>query len=311
MSTPKMLPSFLGFVTMPGEESQFISMEKKKGIPENPLVSIITPILNGSKYLELCIQSVLNQTYPYIEHIFVDGGSTDGTIEILADYQVKYPNRIRFISEPDKGAVEAWNKGWDLARGEIFGWLGSDDVLEFDAIQTVLDFFRQNPGAFFIFGGCNYINEKSEIIERIITRDFNLKKIINGTSLCPIPNPSAFYKREIIYKIGYLDTSINAADFDYWIRVGKEFPIHRINKVLSSFRIHENSVSSKKAGKIYAREDFLISKRHGGGFFSSYAKRYYFLLLVGFLRPSLGFTYPFLSKVLKLKVLKIFIKLVK
>ncbi len=267
----------------------------------NPLVSIITPVLNGIKYLEACIQSVLNQSYPYIEHIFVDGGSTDSTLEMLSSYQAKYPHRIIVSSEPDNGAEEAWNKGLRMAKGEIFGWLGADDVYEPDAIETVVEFFRANPDAYFVFGDCNYIDEKGEMLFKAQSKDFDLKEAINDAHY--INCPSAFYKRSVIEKIGLMDTSIHACDLDYWIRVGKVFQMYRLEKLLSSFRMHEGSTSgAKEANKMYAREGFIISRRHGGSLFSPRARRYYKYVITGpadRFRPTLGFAYPFLSKVLK------------
>jgi glycosyltransferase involved in cell wall biosynthesis len=265
-----------------------------KFITDNSLVSIITPVLNGIKYLETAIQSVLNQTYPNIEHIFIDGGSTDGTLEMLRSYQAKYPERIRFISEPDRSAGEACNKGWKMAKGEIFGWLGSDDVYEQDAIMTVVDFFRSNPDAYFVFGGCNFINEKGEIIGKAQTKDFDLKEAINDT--CYIPCPSAFYRREVIEKVGFMDTRETGVELDYWIRVGKVFKIHRIRKVLSDFRVHQDSVSgSKGAAKMYALEGFTLCRRHGGTIFSRRGVRYLIYKAVIF-----EWTLPILARVRQL-----------
>ena len=146
----------------------------------NPLVSIITPVLNGAKYLEACIESVLSQSYPHIEHVFIDGISSDGTSDVLSNYRANYPVRIRFISEPDRGSNDAANRGIRIARGGIFGLLPSDDMYEPDAIQTVVKFFRANPDAYFVFGDCNYINEKAEVIRRYRFKDFNQKKMVNG-----------------------------------------------------------------------------------------------------------------------------------
>lgn len=240
---------------------------------DNPLVSVITPVLNSMRYLEICLQSVLSQSYPNIEHIFVDGGSTDGTLEMLASYQSKYPDRIRFISEPDKGACDAWNKGLKMARGKILGWLGADDTYEPDAITTVVEFFRANPDAYFVFGDCNYINEKGKVIGKYRTKDFDLDEAINDA--CYISCPSAFYKREVVERIGFMDTSINMCDHDYWIRVGKVFRIYRIEKVLSNFRKQKGSVSGAKgAGKMYALEGFVINRRYRGRILSPRVVRY-------------------------------------
>jgi len=267
-------------------------------ITYNPLVTIITPILNRITYLDQCIQSVLNQSYPYIEHIFVDGGSADGTLDILTSYSRRYPDRIRFISEPDKGSGDAWNKGLRMAKGEIFGFLGSDDISEPDAIMKAVGFFRSNPDAHFVFGACNFINEKGEIIGRPLIKDFNLREIINDG--CYVPTPSSFYKRQVIEKIGCFDAKGN--DLDFLIRAGKVFQIYRIDEVLSNFRIHEGSAtsgSSKEIRKMWLREDYLVSRRHGGSIFSGYCKRYYTFVMVELLRPILGPVYPFIRKNVK------------
>jgi len=292
---------------MENKVSKFVSAGEKKGAPDNPLVSIITPVLNGVKYLEACIQSVLTQSYPYIEHIFADGGSTDGTLDMLTSYSAKYLDRVRFISEPDKGVGEAWNKGWRMAKGEIFGFLGSDDVSEPDAIQTVVEFFKANESAYFVFGDCNYINEKGEIIGKYPTKDFNLKELINGPS-CMVPTPSSFYRREVVDKVGWFDTLAN--DYDYLIRVGKVFPIHRVEKVLSNFRVHQESQTTttgkrqmwlpgaRRSQIMWAREDYIVSLRHGGSIFSVRSRNYYKSVIIERLRPILGFAYPFIKKVL-------------
>lgn len=273
-------------------------VSQKKDIGENPLVSIITPVLNGVKYLETCITSVLSQSYPYIEHIFIDGGSNDGTLEMLSSYQANYPERVRLISEPGMGVGDAWNKGWEMARGQIFGWLGADDMSEPGAIQTVIEFFKDNAEAYFVFGDCNIINEKGETIGKSPTRDFNLKEAISDNLY--LPTPSSFYRREVVERVGYMDTSIpHAFDFDYWIRVGKIFKIYRINTVLSNFRIHKNSVSgSEGIYNTYVRENFISSRQHGGGLFSGYARRYYKMVIIEGLRPILGLSYRYINKVL-------------
>ncbi|MFC1928522.1 glycosyltransferase family 2 protein [Chloroflexota bacterium] len=239
----------------------------------NPLVSIITPVFNGIKYLEICIRSVLNQSYPHIEHIFVDGGSTDGTLEVLASYQAKHPDRLRIISEPDRGPEEAWNKGLEMANGEVLGWLGADDFYEPDAIQTVAEFFQANPDAYFVFGGYRLIDETGKIIRTPVMKDFNLKEAINRK--CDIPAHSAFYRREVIEKVGLINTSTRISELDYWIRVGKNFQIHRMDKTLSNFRVHEESFSgSIEAAKMYALDGFRISRRYGGSIFSPRGRRY-------------------------------------
>jgi len=293
---------------MEDKTPQSASFGEKKGNINNLLVSIITPVLNGIKYLEPCIQSILNQSYPHIEHIFVDGGSTDGTLDMLSSYQARYPDRIRFISEPDEGVGEALNKGLRTAKGEVLGWLGSDDTYQLDAIQTVVEFFTANPGAYFVFGDCNFINETGEITGKYPTSDFNLEEVIND--ICMVPTSASFYRREVFEKVGFYDTLGN--DLDYLIRVGKVFQIHRVEKVLSNFRVHPESQTGargnhqmwlpglRRSQKMWLREDYIVGRRHGGSIFSPRSRRYYQFVITEWLRPILGFAYPFIKKLLRI-----------
>lgn len=280
---------------MDNKVSQSKGVDEKTVITDKPQVSIITTTFNSIKYLDMCIQSVLHQSYPYIEHVFVDGGSSDGTLKMLSIYRDRYPDRIVFISEPDKNACDAWNKGFKLARGDLLGWLGSDDMYESDAISTVVKFFKSNPDAYFVFGDCNILDEKHGIIKRFDAKDFDLEETINGD--CNVVAPSAFYKREVVEKIGLLDTSINSCDRDYWIRTGKAFQMHRIDKVLSNFRLHKDSVSGSKAAiEIYSREGYIVSRRHGGRIFSIHGIRYFGYPIIVLLQPVMELLQPVLGR---------------
>jgi len=266
---------------------------------KKPLVSVITPVLNGIKYLKQSVESVLNQDYPYIEHIFVDGGSTDGTLELLREYQKKYPEKIVVFSDPklNKGAGEAWNVGWKIAKGDIFGWLGADDFYEPGAISTVIKFFQENPDAYFVFGDCNVVNEKGEILLTYPKRNYDLKTLINTKNF--IPTTSAFYKREVIERIGPMDTSITGGDWDYWVRVGKVFTLHYINKTLSNFRIHSGGITGRKESRrMYIYDDFKISRRHGGSLFSRRAFLYYIMVTIDHLGPFRSIAFNLFLKII-------------
>ncbi|MFC1942656.1 glycosyltransferase family 2 protein [Chloroflexota bacterium] len=266
---------------------------------EKPLVSIITPVYNGVKYLEECIQSIVNQDHPCIEQIIIDGGSTDGTLDLILEYQKKYPAIITYISEPDSGVGDALNKGLRMVNGQIIGWLNADDRYEPDTFQTVLSFFKENPDSFFVFGNCDLIDNNGEVIGRQKTKDFNLKEIINEANY--IPCPSAFYRREVIETVGDFEPLIGS-DRDYWIRVGMTFPIHRIEEVLSSFRIHADSATTGSSNKIrmkHAQVDCITTRKYGGSIFSKYCRDYYRLLTTEKLRPILGFSYPLINRILR------------
>lgn len=246
---------------------------------KDPLVSIITTVFNGEKYLVQCIQSVLEQNYPFIEHIFIDGASSDHTVEILEHYHTKYPDRIKYLSEPDCGPCDAWNKGLKLAQGDIMGWLGSDDLYTSQAIETVVNVFVSKKECHFVYGRCMQIDGNCKDVGEIDVREFNLHDAINNKNL--ISTTSAFYSREVIDKVGFMDTSIYICDHDYWIRVGKKFKMYKINELLSKFRVHDLSISgSPKINKRYAKESFLINRRYGGNLFSLCTLRYALYLIV-------------------------------
>ncbi len=270
----------------------------KKNDFNNPIVTIITPVFNGSKYLELCIQSVLMQSYPNIEHVFADGGSTDGTIEILSKYHSLYPDKIRFISKPDKGIGDAMNTCIRMANGEIFAFLGSDDMSEPDAILNVVEFFRSNPDAYFVYGTCNYINEKNEVILKVATKDFILDEILNTGNY--VPCPSSFYRREVIENIGFYDTK--GSDLDFLIRIAKVYKMYRIDKVLSNFRVHAGSSTtgaSKKIQIMWLRHNYFDSLKHGGRIFSYYGKRYYMAVIIEPLLPIIKPIYICIKRINK------------
>ncbi|MBI2852692.1 MAG: glycosyltransferase [Chloroflexi bacterium] len=278
---------------------------------DSPLVSIVTPVLNGIKYLETCIQSVLAQSYPNIEHIFVDGGSTDGTLEMLAGYQSRYPDRVRFVSQRDEGVGEALNRGLKMARGDIFGWLDSDDLYEPDAIAVVVSFFKANQDACFVFGGSDVINATGEIIGKHPVKDWDTNEAINDRHY--IVMGAAFYRREVIQKVGYFNTLGN--DLDFWLRVAQVFPMHRMDNTLFLQRRHEDSFTlSTDPRKIRInwqryREDYLLCRKYGGSILAPRARRYFIFLVLDRLKlyrfvaakllPGLR-SHSFTNKVLKL-----------
>jgi len=235
-----------------------------------------------------CIESVLNQSYPAIEHVFVDGGSTDGTIEMLSRYKAEHSSRITLLLEPDSapgsGMGEAWNKGLKAAKGDIIGWLGGDDMLSGpDAINSVVEFFRSNPAAYFVHGGCNYIDATGKVIRTCVAKEVHLDELTNKWN--SVSWPSAYYKKEVVEKVGWADEWGN--DLDYLIRIAKIFPIHSTEKMLSNFRVHgESQTGNLKSYLKNCRKDVLVSRLHGGRYFSRYRIRYYSLWLKIVLPPS-------------------------
>jgi len=204
---------------------------KKRMNQTLPLVSIVTPSYNKGPFIEETILSIKNQTYPHIEHIVIDGGSTDGTLDILR----KYEDSLTWISEPDKGQSDAINKGWRIAKGEILAYLNADDTYMPSAVETAVKFLGEHPDVAMVYGQCNLIDERGVVIGRC-GADSDLRKLLRGP--CMIPQQTVFFRRRVIDDVGNLDANLHMAmDYDLWIRICLKFRIKYIPRVLANFRL--------------------------------------------------------------------------
>lgn len=200
--------------------------------------SIITPSFNQAEFLEETILSVLNQSYTNIEYIIIDGGSTDGSVEIIKKYE---KHLTYWESKKDNGQTEAINKGFQKATGEIITWLNSDDILLPGVLNKVADYFLKSEaslicGKAILFG----VNHK-EIIKAPEKEDFRLKCL----SGMPFPQPSSFFKRSILEKIGYLDTSLHyGMDYDLFSKITLNYNTLPVEDIFTKYRLHDNSKSN-------------------------------------------------------------------
>jgi len=202
-------------------------------------ISVITPSYNQDNYLEQTILSVLNQNYPNLEYIIIDGGSTDGSVDIIKKYE-KY--LAYWISEKDKGQSHAINKGFEKSTGEILAYLNSDDLYLPLTLMKVNDYFSRNPSHKFVFGNLVLIDEDSDIVrlKRQLHYDFNSGCLLGFGKI--IDQPSSFWSREILSQVGYLDESYEyCMDAEYWSRVARKFKMYHYNEYLSCFRLHSSS----------------------------------------------------------------------
>jgi len=221
----------------------------KMSYDKKPLVSIVTVVFNGEAYLEETIQSVINQTYDNVEYIIIDGGSTDGTLEIIK----KYENQIDYwVSEKDTGMYNALNKGFSCAQGEYLGWINSDDTLFTNALQDVQSVFIKFSDVKWLTGRKVIKNKYSQYKQIGCFQSYyqNLIKsgFYRGDGLWFIMQEGTFWRRTLFEKIGFkLNEDLKlAADFELWTRFAKYTPLYSVNSLLGSFRMHENQLSSDR-----------------------------------------------------------------
>lgn len=243
-----------------------------------PLVSVITPSLNQARFIEATITSVLGQDYPHIEHIVIDGGSSDATLEILK----KYDGRIRWISEKDRGQGDAVNKGFAMARGSILGWLNSDDTYAPGAVSAAVRRLGSHPEAVMLYGNASYINEQGEVIGSYPTEPFDRQRLSEACFVC---QPAVFLRKEVFSAVGPLDVGLNTCmDYDYWIRIAKTYPAERIaferGAPLACSRMYSENKTLMLREQAY-REIIGTVLRHFGHVPESWLHGYYFELILG------------------------------
>ena len=228
-----------------------------------PKISVVVPSFNTGNFIETTLQSIVNQDYPNIECIVMDGGSTDGTLEILK----KYEGRITWTSEKDKGQSDAINKGLQKTTGDIMAFLNADDVYEPGCFRKVADYFQQHPATQWLYGKCYIIDKDNKEIRRWLTayKHFWQKRYTYNRILLLnfIPQPAAFWRRELWEEIGLFDVNEHwAMDYDYWLRAGVKYPPGFIDDYLARFRFHAVSKSSR--GYVVANRTSLeLSKKYG------------------------------------------------
>lgn len=220
--------------------------------PSLPLVSIITPSYNQAEFLEETIHSVLEQDYANIEYLVVDGGSTDGSLDIIR----KYADRIDWwASEPDKGQADALNKGLARAKGEIVAWLNSDDTYRPGAIRQAVDVLLQNPEIGMVYSKLDSIDRAGELFNTISYRQYDLLDLLTFRI---IGQPTVFMRREILQLAGPLDASYNyLLDHHLWLRMLQLAPIKYVPAVWAAARHHPSAKNVAQAAR-FGEEAFRI-----------------------------------------------------
>ena len=235
-----------------------------------PLVSIVTPSYNQARFLEAAIQSVLGQDYPRLEYIIVDGGSTDGSVEIIKKYE---KHLAWWISERDRGQTDGINKGFAHAKGEILAWINSDDIYEPGAVAAVVRWLQENPELGLIYGRANYINEAGDVIGRFPAAQTDYRRLRQG--YVHIPQQAAFFRADVWREVGPLDpTFYFAMDYDLWVRIASRSQVKFIPQTWAGFRIHGRGKTILADDRCWP-EMLRIHYRDGGSFFSVIVAKYY------------------------------------
>jgi glycosyltransferase involved in cell wall biosynthesis len=208
---------------------------------QTPKISVVTPSLNQSQFLEETILSVRGQEYPNLEHIIMDGGSTDGTLEILEKYQNTY--NLRWISEPDKGQSDAINKGFRIAQGDIIGWVNSDDTYMPGAVIKAVEVFNTRPDIGWVYGNGYWVDSDGRVLCVYQGKPFDYKElVVNGMYF--IPQPSLFFRRNLLNNIGFLDENIHTTmDYDFFLRLGLRARAEYIPAIMATRRLHSGAKS--------------------------------------------------------------------
>lgn len=229
------------------------------------LLSIITPVLNGEKYIESCIKNVIDQHCPNAEHIVVDGGSIDKTMDVVKRYAREY-SHLRYISEKDSGQSDSMNKGIAMAEGAIVGFLNADDYYEPDILNQAINIFKMLAKPSLLVGNCNVLDDSGEV--RAVNKPSNLNYhdlLCGNEAINPFPfNPSAyFYHKSLHQTIGLYDSDEHfVMDIDFLLRAIQIADIKYMNQTFGNFRYIEGTKTfvDNRQGKGAIRLHNLLEK---------------------------------------------------
>jgi len=234
-----------------------------------PLVSVITPSYNQARFLPETIQSVLSQDYPDKEYIIVDGGSTDGSPDIIRQHAGQL---AWWVSEPDQGQTDAINKGFSHASGEILAWLNSDDTYQSGAISQAVEILQAHPEVGMVYGDANLVDEHGHSLGRFPAKQTDLHMLLRGS--VHIPQQSSFFRASLWRQVAPLDPGFHfAMDYDLWVRLAKRAPLLYVPRVWANFRLHGEGKSIIMDDRCYP-EMIQVYQREGGGLISVLALRW-------------------------------------
>jgi glycosyltransferase involved in cell wall biosynthesis len=224
-----------------------------------PKISIVTPSYNQGRFVEETIRSVLLQGYPNLEYIIIDGGSSDGSVEIIK----KYKEWLTYwVSEPDRGQSNAINKGFTKASGEIYSWLNSDDYLLTNALTNIAMSRNLSPSAGAWCGGSIRVKADGKLLGVSWPKRLDIEGLAQWFEN-HFAQSACFFSRKAWQKCGPLEQDLHyAMDFDLWLNIAKAFSIEKVKDVIAANHIHKDAKTQRETGRMCA-EIFLVQIRHG------------------------------------------------
>ena len=240
-----------------------------------PKVSIVTPSFNQAKFLPETLRSVGEQMYPGIEHIVVDGGSTDGSVDIL-----RAASGIQWVSERDRGQVDALNKGFDMATGDILAWLNSDDTMNRDTVSTAVAALDRTK-ADLVYGDLDIVDEDGRLIRKFYGVPHDFRILLCGINY--IGQQTVFFRRTLLRCAGPLREDLdNAFDYELWLRMGQYGKYAYIPGMLAQIRKHADAKSIAHAKVTQDETDRLRKEYWADSGLPSFLGRQPFFLAVNY-----------------------------
>jgi hypothetical protein len=224
-----------------------------------PKISLVTPVYNSARYIEQTIKSVLVQNYPNLEYFIIDGGSTDGTLDIIRRYESQISG---WISEPDNGMYDALNKGFARTSGEIMGWISATDKLHTGGLFVVGSVFRDMPPDIeWITGRATWFNDEGMTIGILDLPHWSRFRFLAGANRY-IQQESTYWRRSLWEKAGSRTESScrNGADFELWVRFFRHAKIYPVDALIGGFRVHGDSLGLTNLEECHRTHDGFIEE---------------------------------------------------
>jgi glycosyltransferase involved in cell wall biosynthesis len=221
------------------------------------VITVVTPTLNAERYLPGCLASIQAQSYPNIEHLMIDGGSTDRTFELAAAAPI-----VRWVSLVGANQSAAINAGFRSAAGDIITWLNADDEYAPDALGSVASAFANEPDLEVVFGDCEVIDQRGRVLSCKRPGPYDFERLLTRGNY--LPQPAVFLSRRVLDRVGLLDETLEfGMDYDLWLRL-RGARTRYLPRVLSRFRWHPESKSARNLSGNWS-ELVTIVRRYGGG----------------------------------------------